>query len=71
MRDRGGISNAGNIQAGGLKRPDCGLTPAAGASNQDIDLSQPVVHGPASRSLSGLTRSERRSLSRTTEPHRA
>src|SRR6266542_6176147 len=69
VRHRRDVLDPDDLQAGRGERPDGGLAARAGALDEDVDLLQAVLLGPAGGGLGGELRGERGGLPRALEPH--
>src|SRR4051812_17422291 len=67
VRLRGDVGDGADLEAGCLQRTDRGLTPGAGALDEDVDLLHAVLGRLAGAVLGGHLRGERRGLARALE----
>src|SRR5207244_13341904 len=68
VRDRRHVTNRGDLQAGRLQRADGRLSAGPGASHEDLDLLEAVLHRLARRELGRRLGGEGCALARAFEP---
>src|SRR5262245_56071389 len=71
VRNRRHVGDAGDLQAAGVQRADCGLAPGARAAHADLDGAQAVLLRRDARLLGRDLRGERRALARAAESRAA
>src|SRR5688500_2821667 len=71
VRDGRDIGDCGDLEAGGLERPDGLLASAAGALHEDLDLAHAVLHRALGGQVGRLRRGVGRALARALEADQA